>query len=88
MEAMKITDQRGTPTRFDDLDLGDYFYEDDEKDPERLWIKVPAGKDDTGSPCNAVYTGSGLFHCFTAETRVQAVEIEILVLKNAENRGG
>lgn len=85
---MKITDQRGTPTRFDDLDVGDYYYDAGEKAAHRLELKVLAGKDGCGNPCNAVRLNTGELVCVTAETRVQAVEIEVFVLKNVENRTG
>lgn len=85
---MKITDQRGTPTRFDDLDVGDYFYDADEEDTPALWRKLPVGRDARAEPVNSIHVQTAKLHCFTAESRVQAVEVEIFVTKNIENRTG
>jgi hypothetical protein len=84
METMKIADQRGTSTRFDNIDVGSYFYDADETAAHRLELKVPAGKDEYGSPCNAVCLNTGKFVCVPAETCVQAVEIN--VLSNVQGR--
>lgn len=83
---MKIVDQRGTATRFDDIDVGDYFYEADDTDVQSLFCKIPVVKGEGDAPSNAVYLRSAALRCFTAETRVQAVEIEVTVLSNVQGR--
>lgn len=83
---MKITDQRGTLTRFDDLDVGDYFYDADEEDTPALWCKIPVGRQADEGPFNSIHVEVATLHCFTAESRVQAVEIEIFVVRNTPER--
>ncbi len=83
---MKITDMRGTATRFDDIDVGDYFYDVDETAAHRLELKVPVGKNEYGNPYNAVCLNTGKLVCVTAETCVQAVEVEVVVHSNVEGR--
>lgn len=82
---MKIVDQRGTSTRFDDADVGDYFYEVDERDSKRLYLKVPVQKDGA-KVVNMVCLGTGDLAAFKADELVQVVEVTIFVTSNTPER--
>jgi hypothetical protein len=83
MEAMKVIDQRGTPTRFDGADVGDYLYEVGEKDPRRLCLKIPLA-----GLCNIVCLGTGQLAAFNADELVQVVEVEMFVTSNTPEMPG
>lgn len=85
---MKIVDQRGTQTRFDDIDVGDYFYvhRAGEEVPANLFRKVPLVENGKGASFNAINLLSAKFSCFSQMSLVQPVEIEVVVLRNTQKR--
>lgn len=85
---MKIVDQRGTATRFDDIDVGDYFYVAENVGADDLCLKIPALGTGTEEPAtvNAVHMKNGHVECFKCDIRVQVVEVDIFVTSNTPER--